>query len=170
MPFKTSYNMALGQPSFALNGVDTLARVAIGTIVKGYDDTLGEAEFMYLPGVAGLLAGDHCWFDLLPGAPSVTRSLAATTANSGLPTCVALTAVPAGSYGWFQISGVAAVNVAAGNVAGRVYDNAVAGQLSSTALAGAQLLGARFSTAIGTPTASQAYMTLTRPAMQSQIT
>jgi len=169
MPFKTSYNAALGQPAFNLAGVDTVARVAIGRIERGFDDLLGEGEFIYLPGVAGTLAGDHVVFDLLPGAATTARSTAGTAANTGFPTAVALVPVPLGSFGWFQISGVAIVNVVAGTVAGRAHLSATPGQLASAATAGAQLLGARLSSAAGVPAAGQAYLTLTRPAVQSQI-
>lgn len=169
MPFKTSYNSALGMPSINLAGVDTVARVAIGTIVKGFDDLMGEAEFMYLPGVAGTLAGDHVLFDLAPGAATTTRSTTAN-ANAGQPSAVAVAAVPAGSFGWYQISGVAVVNVIAGTAVGRPFLSATAGSLSSTAAAGSHLIGARLSTAIGVPAAGQAYLTLTRPAVQGQIT
>lgn len=170
MPFKTSYNAALGQPAFNLAGVDTTPRIAIGKIERGYDDLLGEAEFIYLPGVAGTLAGDHVTYDLLPGGPTSTRSTAAGQANSGLVSAIALAAVPAGSYGWYQISGVAVANVIAGTAVGRAFLSATAGSLTSTAAAGAQLLGARISSAVGTPAPGQAYVTLNRPAVQGQIT
>lgn len=170
MPFKTSYNAALGQPVITLAGVNTVARVAIGTIVKGFDDLLGEGEFIYLPGAAGVLAGDHVVFDLLPGAASVTRSTSAGQANSAQPSAVAVAAVPAGSFGWYQVSGVAIVNVAAGTAAGRAFLTATPGSVSNTAVAGSQLVGARLSSAVDVPAPGQAYMTLTRPAVQGQIT
>lgn len=170
MPFKTSYNAGLGQPAFNIAGVDTIARVAIGTICKGFDDLLGEGEFIYLPGAAGTLAADHVVFDLLPSGPTTTRSSSTANANSGLPSAVAVAAVPAGSYGWYQVSGVAVVNVAAGTVAGRPYLTATAGTLSVSAVAGSQLIGARVSSASGTPAVGQAYLTLQRPAVQGQIT
>ncbi len=169
MPYKTSYNAALGQPAIALGGIDIVARVAIGRIEKGFDDLLGEGEFIYLPGTAGLLAGDHVVYDMLPGAASVTRSSSAN-ANAGQPSAVAVGAVPAGSFGWFQISGVAPVNVAAGSVAGRAFLSATAGQLTSTQANGVGLLSARLSSAAGSPAPGQAYFTLNRPTVQGQIT
>lgn len=168
MPFKTSYNSGLGQPSFSLAGVDTIPRVAIGTICKGFDDLLGEAEFIYLPGAAGTLAGDHALFDLLPTAPTTTRSSTAN-ANSGQPSAVALAAVPAGSYGWYQISGVAVTNCTAAGV-GRAFLSATVGQVTNVSTAGCQLLGARISSPLGTPAPGQVYLTLTRPSVQGQIT
>lgn len=170
MAFKTSYNAALGQPNFTLAAVDTVKAVAVGTIVKGYDDTLGEAEFIYLPGLAATVAGDMVAYDLNPAGPVTTRSLAATHANQGTPLAVAVAAVLLGQYGWYQISGVAAVNAIAATAAGRAFVSATAGQLTSVAAAGAQIIGARISTAVGTPAAGQVYLTLNRPATQSQIT
>jgi hypothetical protein len=169
MPFKTSYNAALGQPAFNFAGVDNVARVAIGRIEKGFDDLLGEGEFIYLPGAAGVLAGDHVLFDLAPGASTVTRSTTGN-ANSGQPSAIAVAAVPAGSFGWYQVSGCAVVNVIGGTAVGRAFLSATAGQLSSTATGGSQLVGARISSAVGVPAAGQAYITLTRPAVQGQIT
>jgi hypothetical protein len=170
MTFKTGANAALGVAAFILAAVDVTPKVPVGTIAKAYDDTLGEAEFIYLPGVANTAAGDGIVYDLLPGGQAITRSLAATHVNSGQPFAVALVAVPAGSYGWFQISGVAIVNVTAASAAGKAFLTATAGNLNSAAVAGVQVLGARLSSAIGTPAANQAYLTLNRPFVQGQIT
>lgn len=171
MTFKTSYNAALGMQAIALAAVDTVQRVATGTILKGFDDNLGEAEFIYLPGVAASAAGDVVVYDLSPGAAAIVRALSGTHANSGRPVAVAIAAVPAGSFGWFQISGAAVVGAVAGTAAGgKVFLTATAGQISSTTIAGTQLLGAFVSTAVGTPAALQSYVTLNRPSIQSQIT
>lgn len=170
MTFKTAANAALGVALFTLTAVDITAKVPVGTIAKAYDDALGEAEFIYLPGVANTVGGDMIVYDLLPGGQAITRTTSAAQANTGQPAAVALVAVPAGSFGWFQISGVAIVNVTAAAAAGRAFLTATAGQLNSAAVAGSQVLGARLSSAIGTPAAGQAYATLNRPYVQGQIT
>lgn len=170
MAFKTSYNAGLGQPSIDVNSVDIVQKVALGTIIKGFDDTLGEAEFIYLPGAANIVAGDVVVYDLLPGGASVTRSLAATHVNTGQPAAVALAAVVALQFGWFQISGVAVVNATAASAAGKAFLTATASSLNSAAVAGVQVLGARLSSAVGTPAAGKAYATLNRPFVQGQIT
>lgn len=167
MVWKTSYNAGLGQPVVSLAGVHAFPRVAVGTIIKGYDDLMGEGEFIYLPGVAGLTAGDHVVYDLMPGAPTVTRSSTAN-ANAAQQSAVAVIAIPAGSYGWYQISGVAIVNVVPGSVAGRAFLSATAGQLSSTQANGSGILSARLSSAAGTPVGGQAYITMSRPFVQGQ--
>jgi hypothetical protein len=170
MTSKTASNAALGVPGFVLAAVDVTPKVPVGTIAKAYDDTLGEAEFIYLPGAANVAAGDLVVYDLLPSGPSVTRTTVAAQANSGQPVAVALTAIGAGSYGWYQISGVAIVNVTAASAAGKMMLTATAGSANSAATAGSQVLGARLSSAIGTPAAGQAYATLNRPSVQTQIT
>lgn len=171
MAFKTSYNAGLGQPAIDLRGVDTTPRVAIGTVLKGFDDLFGEGEFMYLPGTAGTLAGDAVSYDLAPGAATTTRALAANTANRGFSIAFAVAAVPGGSFGWYQVSGLVVANVNANAVAGTgVGIGNTAGQVSSTLNAGAQLVGARMSSNGGTPAAGQAYITINRPATQTQIT
>jgi hypothetical protein len=169
--FKTAINAGLGLPTFNLTSVDVVAKVPVGTIAKAVDDVnLGDAEFIYLPGVANTVGGDLVAYDLLPGAPFTTRLTAAAFVNSGQSVAVALVAVPAGSFGWYQISGVAIVNVTAASAAGRLFLTATAGQGNSAATAGAQVLGARLSSAIGTPAAGQSYATINRPTVQSQIT
>jgi hypothetical protein len=134
------------------------------------DDTLQSAEFVYMPGVNGLLAGDVVVLDLTPGAQQVIRHTSVTYKNSGRPLAVAIGAPQAGQYGWFQISGVAIANVVAGTAVGAAYGSATAGALSSTAAAGDQILSARILTAIGTPAAGQSYVQINGPCVQSQIT
>lgn len=170
MVWKTSYNSGLGQQALSLAAVDVTPKVAIGTILKAFDDVFGEGEFIYLPGLTAALAGDAVTYDLLPGSQAIVRALTGTHANTGVPIAIALVAVPTGSYGWFQISGVGIVNVSAGAVAGRPFITATAGQLFSTAAAGTQVLNARLSSAIATPAAGQAYLTMNRPFVQGQIT
>lgn len=168
MAFKPGANAPLGIWSFT--EVSTTARVPVGTIVKGYDDTQGEAEFIYLPGVASTVAGDMVEYDLAPGAQATVRATNATSSNSGRPVAWAMAAVVASSYGWYQISGVAVGNTVAGTAAGVCMASATAGSVGNTADAGDQVLGARISTAVGTPAAGQSYITINRPFKQGQIT
>lgn len=170
MPFKTSYNSGLGVIGFNLGDVDTVAKVPVGTIARGYDDVQGEGEFIYLPGAANVALGDAVIYDLAPGAQAVTRHSNATGSNSGRPVAFAVTAIGAGQFGWYQISGVAIVSTVAGTVAGVMMASATAGSVSNTADAGDQILGARISTAVGTPLANKSYATINRPYVQGQIT
>ena len=173
MPFKTGPNASLGVA--ALSGTpagipDTVAQVPVGTIVTMVDEIQGSGEFIYLPGVASLAANDIVLYDLLPSGPTVTRHSNATGSNSGRPVAVALNALTAVQFGWYQISGVAIVNAVAGTAAGPVFASATAGQVSSTVDAGDQIMNARITSAVGTPAANKSYMTMQRPHVQGQIT
>lgn len=168
---KISYGGALGQQSFNVLDVDTVRKVAIGTVISGYSDTFGEGQFIYLPGVASLAANDLVSYDLLPAGPTTTRLVAgAGVNNSGRPVAVALVAVGAGQFGWFQIAGLTVVNAVGGTAAGAAFASGTAGQISSSAAAGAQIIGVRISSAVGTPSAGKSFATLNRPSMQTQIT
>jgi hypothetical protein len=170
MAWKTGLNAPLGLPN-AIQPItpDIAALVPVGTVAAFVEDTQGPGNLIYLPGVAGLLAGDAIIYDLLPGGAAVFR-LANTVANSGRPVAIALSAVGVGQYGWFQLSGVAVVNAIAGVAVGVVFVSATAGSLGSAVIAGSQILNARFSSGIGAPAAGKAYMTLYNPFIQGQIT
>jgi hypothetical protein len=171
MAFKTAANAALGIPgAYGLTpGVpDTAPGVAIGTIAKFYDDVQGEGEFIYLPGAANVAAGDIVIYDVLAG--TVTRHSNATGTNSGRQVAFAIQALPANTYGWYQIEGLAIVSVVAGTVAGSMMGTATAGSVGNTADAGDQILNARIVSAAGTPLANKAYAQINRPFVQGQIT
>jgi hypothetical protein len=167
--FKTSNNAPLGVKSFDPTQVDAVATMAIGTIVKGFDDTLGEAEFIYLPGVASCAIGDLVAYDLKPGAQAIVRTLSGTHLNTGRPVAVAIQPVLAGQFGFFLISGVAVIKVTAGTAAGKLFLTTTAGQTSGTQINGCQVNGAIISAAEGTPAANFSYATLQRPFIQGQI-
>lgn len=169
MPWKTAANAPLGLP--LPNGVaDTERQVVVGTIAKFFDDVQGEGEFIYLPGLASVAAGDGVVYDLTGASASVARLVQNTFANSGRPVAFALGATPVNTWGWYQISGLAVVSAVAGVVAGAMMATATAGSVGNTADAGDQVLGARITTAVGTPAASKAYAMLNRPCLQGQIT
>lgn len=168
---KTGGNAQLGLQDFTLNAVDTSAKVGIGTICRAYDDTTGsEGEYIYLPGAANVAQGDCVEYDLTPGAISVTRHSNATASNSGRPVAFAVTAIGAGSFGWYQIGGCAIVSAVGGTVAGVAMGTATAGSIGNAADAGDQILGARILTAVGTPIANKSYALINRPFVQGQIT
>lgn len=170
MVFRTSGNPALGLQSFNAADVDTVQKCAIGTIMRGFDPVLGEGEFIYLPGAGSVQAGTVVAYDLLPGTPTVTPLATNTVNNSARPVAFAVVAVPAGSFGWYQIGGVTIANVIGGTAAGSCFLTSTLGSVSNTADAGDQVLGARISSAIGTPAAGKSYVTISRPCVQSQIT
>lgn len=170
MTFTSGPLAALGVPGFRTTDVDTVARVPVGTIVKAVDPTLGEGEFIYLPGVVNCLAGCCVVYDLTPGANVIALTLSGTHLNYGGPVAFAVVAVPAASFGWFQIGGVAITAGIAAGIAGKCMLTITAGAVDDTAIAGCQVLGARQLTAFNTPSAGFAYTLLNRPHIQGQIT
>lgn len=168
MAWKSNANSPLGYP--VPGAVYTTAIVPVGTIAKFYDDTQGEGEFIFLPGVNGTVAGTVVEYDLAPGTQTTGRHTNATASNSGYPLAIATAATVAATYGWYQIGGVAIVNTIGGTGAGVAMGTATAGFLGNTADAGDQILNARIVTAVGTPAANQSYITISRPCVQSQIT
>lgn len=170
MTFRSGMNAGLGGQAFSLAAIDTVAKYPVGTVVQGYDPVLGYGEFIYLPGVAAIALGDAVLYDLNPAGPTTTRHSNATGSNSGRPVAFAVTACVAGEFGWFQIGGTAIVSTVAGTVAGNMMGAATAGSVGNTVDAGDQILGARISTAVGTPAANKSYATLNRPSVQGQIT
>lgn len=170
MTWKTGANAPLGllpvNPTTPDAAITT--GTPVGTIRQFIDETQGPAEMIYLPGVASTVAGDLVSYNLLPSGPTTTRLLAAAAAASGLPVAVALGASVAGKYGWYQISGVAIVNIAGSGAVGPLYATATAGSGSSTQGSGHQINSARIVAAVGTPAAGQSYVQINRPACQTQ--
>jgi hypothetical protein len=145
----------------------------LGTIIKGYDPTYGEGEFIYLLGVAATVVGSAVtWGGQSAGTPTYQSALTPNTANLDQPIAIAMSANLAGQFGWYQIGGNAVVatngTLAAGP--GPVYLNATVGTLTSTQAAGKQILNAVNVTATGTPAANQAVVEINRPTAQGQIT
>jgi len=149
---------------------DAVTTTKIGTIAKWYDDIQGVADFIYLPGVASLKAGDIVAFDLLPGSATVARLTTALAVDSAKPLAVAVAAIGAGQYGWFQLTGVAILSALAGTVAGPAFTTTTNGSVSSVPVAGCQISGLHISSALGVPASGQVYATMMYPSCQTQIT
>lgn len=129
-----------------IQALSTTAVAPIGYIAQAIEPQLGFGEFIYLPGVASVAAGDLVQYDLL--APATTRG--SFTANNSWPIAVAMAPCVAGNFGWFQISGMAiCANNATAAVNSNAFHVAAAATLSSTAVAGRQILGAVIRTANG---------------------
>lgn len=132
--------------------VSATAKYALGTRVVATDENGYEAEFMYAIGVASLAAGDAV--DFAAGAFVPTRTLAATIGKFA----VAMAAIGATSYGWFAVRGTIPVNVLASCAINPAYTTSTAGSLDDAVVAGSEIPGGFFVTAIGTPAAAQAYL------------
>lgn len=77
------------------------AKHPLGMIVQATDATLGNAEFVYLKGVASTVVGS--WVGYFPSGTSILA-----TANGNYPLAVSMTTnTTTGSYAWYQINGTA---------------------------------------------------------------
>jgi hypothetical protein len=143
------------------------------TTLANLDGATG--QFILLPGVASLAAGDVVtwYYDAATALPIVIRATSTTYANQGAPLAVSLTAnTSTTSYSWYQIQGPAVVNNN-GTWSGanaRVSLTTTAGQLSTTMIAGSQLLNARSSSTISFVATNQAILEINNPTVQTQIT
>jgi hypothetical protein len=141
----------------------------LGTIVKAYDATLGEGEFIYLLGVVSTVVGLMVTYD----ATTYQTTLSPNTANNAAPVAVAMSANVAGQYGWYQIGGLATIKKTAVQVTPQlpIFQSATAGRIFVTSTAGKQILGAKSANLTTvTSTTSTLIVQINRPAMQGHIT
>lgn len=91
-------------------------------------DALGN-EYIYLKGVASLVANDWVVYD--ESSYATTR----TVANAKGPAAIAQAAVVAGQFGWFGIKGSFTGNVATGASGAKVWVTATPGRVDNTDVA-----------------------------------
>jgi hypothetical protein len=114
--------------------VDTTLKHPLGTKAKDADGN----EYIYLQGIGSTTAGDWVVFD---EAHLTTRTVSNVKGRIG----VAMAAIVASSYGWYQIYGK---NIFAHGVSGSIDDNdtlfvcATAGSLDDTDVSADFVLGA----------------------------
>lgn len=135
-------------PQFAVpQGIadtSTTQLLPLGTKVRAVDATYGEAEFIYLKGVASTAAGDAVIYDGTAG--TTTRAVAASFG----PVAIAMSANVASQYGWYCVSGCVPVNTTAagtGAANNRLKTTATAGQLTVSGTSAQKVDGARCNTA-----------------------
>jgi len=141
----------------------------LGTIIRAYDATLGEGEFIYLLGVANTAVGNTVTYD----ATTYQTTLSPSTANNVGPVAVAMSANVAGQYGWYQITGLATVLKTAVQVlpGAKIYQSGTAGRWMPTSASGKEIIGARAANlATVTSTTSTIVVLINRPSGQGQIT
>ena len=93
-------------------------------------------------------------------------SISLLAANDIGPVAVALAAVGAAQFGWFQISGKAVGKALAGYVDNAlVYATATAGSVDDAVVAGDRVKNAKGASAVGTPSAGLAEFEIQRPFM-----
>ena len=164
----TVYSVAGAQP---IANTETSAKHNLGQIVRGYDPTYGEGEFIYLLGVGSTIVGALVKYN----ATTYQTALLSVTngKNKGVPVAVAMSANVASQYGWYMISGNAVIKKTTVAVTPQVpiFVSATDGRLKVLASAGQQILGAQTAnlTTIVTTT-STVVVTISRPHTQGQIT
>ena len=126
-----------------LTDVDTTQRNSLGQ--RETDENSN--EYVYLPGVASLVAGDFVMYSLATYVP--TRLLNDAGSSTAGLVAVALTATLAANWGWFQIYGnVLVANIATtSSVSFSLFRTATAGRASVTAVAKDCIFGAYTSAA-----------------------
>lgn len=144
----------------------------LGQIVRAFDPTYGEGEFILLKGVASTVVGSAVYYD----ATTFITTLLPTTANTARPVAWAMSAnVAATTFGWYQIGGsVTALKSTNHNIQPNVAVGVFStGKIASGGSAGAgkEIEGARYSgTATATSAATTCVIVVNRPHMQGRIT
>lgn len=150
---------------------ETTQKHPLGTIVRGWDPTYGEGEFIYLLGVGSTVVGSVVKYN---ATSYLTELLTVSNGkNKGVPVAVAMSANVASQYGWYQTAGNAVVKKTGVAVTPQVpiFISGTSGRIKVLASAGQQILGAQTAnlTTIVTTT-STVVVTINRPATQGQIT
>jgi hypothetical protein len=156
----------LGIQPLGLNS--TVQNQPLGSIIRAYDSTLGQGEFIYLLGVASTVPGLAVTYD----ATTFQTTLSPNTANNVNPVAFAMAANVAGQYGWYQISGLVTAKKTAVQVLpqAKIYQSATAGRIFPTSTASKELLGARAANLTTvTSTTSTVIILVNRPSFQGQI-
>ena len=141
----------------------------LGQVVRAFDPTYGEGEFIMLVGVASTVVGSLVTYN----ATTYQTTLSANTANQATPVAVAMAATTAGLFGWSQIGGLAVIKktAVAVNAGVSVFQSATAGRIMATAASGKAILGAKSANlATVASTVSTVIVSINRPHMQGQIT
>jgi len=139
----------------------------LGMIVRAFDPTYGEGEFILLKGVASTAVGSLVTWD----GTTYATTLCATTANQARPVAVSMAAnTSASTYSWYQIAGTAV----AARTTGVKLNPTVAIGVTSTGKVGAsasgkEILGARSANAATVASATATVtVVLNRPHLQGR--
>lgn len=141
----------------------------LGMVVRAFDPTYGEGEFILLTGVASNVVGSLVVWDGTTYVPI----LCATTANQGRPVAVSMAAnTSALTFSWYQIGGTAVALKSTGvaiaaTVALGVNSTGKVGNVAS----GKQILGARTANAATVASATTTVtVVMDRPHLQGRVT
>jgi hypothetical protein len=149
----------------ALTDVHTTQRNPLGIRAVGYDAAGNYAEYIYLAGVASLVVGD--WVRYANStANAVTQGYGTSRVNNDAvagAVAVAMAAVLATQFGWFQIFGLATANVTSGSIDGlQLSLSATAGRCTAAITTTKVVYGA---TGVGTAASNVGTAFITYPYM-----
>ena len=163
MAYKVTGNVVVPQ---AIADTSTTAKMPLGSIVQAVDPTYGVGEFIYLKGVANTVVGSLVDYD----QTLATTTLAPATGGIG-PVAVAMSANVANQWGWYQITGAAAVKAPNAMTPGaEVFMLAATpGSVDDADVANEQIVNAKVSTTTGTPSSGLAIIQINRPFHQGQV-
>lgn len=144
MAYPTAPNWVLADNLIAAQPItvtSTTQKHPIGTTIKAVDvgtTALGEAEFIYMPGVASTLAGDACILNQKAG--TTARAVHSTAARGMLG--IAMSANIANQWGWYMICGAGPIASTTGTTGNAVYLTSTAGTTDSVDVATDRVDGA----------------------------
>lgn len=144
----------------------TTQKHPLGTVIKAFDPTYGEGEFIYLKGVANTAVGNVVTYTAL----GVT-ALAPVGANKPQPIAVAMSANVANQFGWYQIGGLAVVAKLAtvSLAAGVAVAVATIGRIVKSA-SGKEVMGALVAAVASAATGrTTVQLVIDRPHMQGRV-
>ena len=139
----------------------------LGQVVRAFDPTYGEGEFIMLVGVASTVVGSLVTYN----TTTYQTALSPNTANLAQPVAVAMSANLAASFGWYQIGGLAVIKktAVAVNAGVSVFQSATTGRIMPTAASGKAILGAKSANlATVASTVSTVIVSINRPHLQGQ--
>lgn len=167
MTIYSTDNRAGVQP---ITDVSSVQNHQLGTIVRGQDSTAGSGgqgagEFIYLQGASSTIAGSLVTYNTRDGSTTLVPT---SNKNLGWPVAVAMAATnTTGTYGWYQIAGVAkmAKDAVDFGTAAKVYaSTTTAGYVQSSVASSAQVLGAiTANSASVSSTTSTIFVEINRP-------
>lgn len=158
-------------PSGVSSGSATLSPTppnVLGMVVRAFDPTFGEGEFILLKGVASTIVGSLVIWD----GTTYATTLCATTANQGRPVAVSMAANTASTtFSWYQIGGTAVVAKSAVSFAATVALGVNSTGKVGAVASGKQILGARTANAATVASAtSTIQVVMDRPHLQGRVT
>jgi hypothetical protein len=140
-----------GQP---IDQTSTTQKHALGTRIRATDPTYGEAEFIYLKGVASTVVGSHVVIQA-----GFTTVLTTLTTYGNI--AVAMAANVANQFGWYCVAGVVPGKAAATVVANaQAQLTGTAGEVDDLAVAEKYIRGETFG---GTTSGGLALVVLNHP-------